>query len=353
MNKKKLGFIFGGVSTESDISLYSAQIILKEIDKEKYEIFPIYIGKNRKWYKYLETNLLKLGEEVKKKEEIENVLKYLQDLDVIFPLMHGLNGEDGSMQGLLQLINKPYVGCGILASALGMDKAYTKIIFEKAGFKQTKYEYIRKYKEKYFYVDKKFNQELLDIDNILIKIKKNLKFPLFVKPSNSGSSIGITKVVKEENLKSAIEYAAKFDSKILIEEEVKGKEVLCAVLGNEEVVASGVGEVKFLDEFYSYSAKYEKALENTLKADISNELAEEIRAQAIKAYKAIDGKGLSRVDFFIEKNTNEIIINEINTIPGFTKTSWYIKLFEASGISFNDLIDKLIDLALENYNKNY
>ena len=225
MNKIKLGLIFGGTSTERDISVCSASTMLKELDKEKYELFPIYIGKNGKWFKYLEKEQkqLQLGEEIENKEEIDNVLKYLESMDVIFPLLHGLNGEDRSIQGLLQLINKPYVGNGILASSLGMDKAYTKIIFEKAGFKQAKYEYIRKYKEKYFYIDKELNQELLDIEDILIKIKNNLKFPLFVKPSNSGSSIGITKVIKEEDLKSAIENASKFDSKILIEEGIEGK----------------------------------------------------------------------------------------------------------------------------------
>ena len=163
MNKIKLGLIFGGTSTERDISVCSASTMLKELDKEKYELFPIYIGKNGKWFKYLEKEQkqLQLGEEIENKEEIDNVLKYLESMDVIFPLLHGLNGEDGSIQGLLQLINKPYVGNGILASSLGMDKAYTKIIFEKAGFKQAKYEYIRKYKEKYFYIDKELNQELL------------------------------------------------------------------------------------------------------------------------------------------------------------------------------------------------
>ena len=250
---------------------------------------------------------------------------------------------------MLEILNKPYVGCGILASGLGLDKAYTKVIFEKAGFKQTKYEYIRKYKEKYFYIDKEFNQELLNIDDIIIKIKKNLKFPLFVKPSNSGSSIGISKVIKEEDLKPAIEYASKFDKKILIEEGVKGKEVVCAVLGNEEVVASGVGEIRFLGDFYNFNSKYLHPLDKKLKADIPDELAEKIRAQAIKAFKAIDGKGLSRIDFFIEEKTNEIIINEINTMPGFTKSSWYAKLFKAYGICWKDLINKFIDLAIENH----
>lgn len=352
MKKTKLGLIFGGISTESDLTVWSAQVLLKNLDKEKYEVFPIYLGKDRKWYKYLETQYLDLGDELKNKEEILNIIKYLEDLDVIFPHVCGKGGEDGTIQGLIQSINKPYVGCGILASCLGLDKAYAKIIFEKAGFKQAKYEYIRKYKDRYYYVDKKMNQELLDIDEILFKIKQNLKFPLYVKPSNSGSSFGITKVFVEENLKSAIENASKFDSKILIEEEVKGREVECAVLGNEEVLASGVGEIKYTEDFYTYSEKFTKTEPNTeAKADLSKELTDKIRALAIKAFKAIDGRGLSRVDFFIEKKTNEIYINEINTMPGFSTHSMYPQLFEASGISFKELLNKIIDLALENHKK--
>lgn len=348
MKKTKLGLIFGGISTESDLTVWSAQVLLKNLDKEKYEVFPIYLGKDRKWYKYLETQYLDLGDELKNKEEILNIIKYLEDLDVIFPHVCGKGGEDGTIQGLIQSINKPYVGCGILASCLGLDKAYAKIIFEKAGFKQAKYEYIRKYKDRYYYVDKKMNQELLDIDEILFKIKQNLKFPLYVKPSNSGSSFGITKVFVEENLKSAIENASKFDSKILIEEEVKGREVECAVLGNEEVLASGVGEIKYTEDFYTYSEKFTKTEPNTeAKADLSKELTDKIRALAIKAFKAIDGRGLSRVDFFIEKKTNEIYINEINTMPGFSTHSMYPQLFEASGISFKELLNKIIDLAFE------
>lgn len=352
MKKTKLGLIFGGISTESDLTVWSAQTILKNLDKEKYEVFPIYLGKDRKWYKYLETQYLDLGDELKNKKEILNIISYLEDLDIIFPHVCGKGGEDGTIQGLIQSINKPYVGCGILASCLGLDKAYSKIIFEKAGIKQAKYEYIRKYEDRYYYIDKNMNQELLDIDEILFKIKQNLKFPLYVKPSNSGSSFGITKVFVEENLKSAIENASKFDSKILIEEEVKGREVECAVLGNEEVLASGVGEIKYTEDFYTYSEKFTKTESNTeVKADLSKELTDKIRALAIKAFKAIDGRGLSRVDFFIEKKTNEIYINEINTMPGFSTHSLYPQLFEASGISFTELLNKIIDLALENHKK--
>ena len=301
---------------------------------------------------FLETKYLDLGDEIKNKKEIENIISYLEDLDIIFPHVCGKGGEDGTIQGLIQSINKPYVGCGILASCLGLDKAYTKIIFEKAGIKQAKYEFIRKYGDRYYYVDKNMNQELLDIDEILLKIKQNLKFPLYLKPSNSGSSFGISKVFVEENLKSAIEDASKFDSKILIEEEVKGREVECAVLGNEEVLASGVGEIKYTEDFYTYSEKFTKTEPNTeVKADLSKELTDKIRALAIKAFKAIDGRGLSRVDFFVEKKTNEIFINEINTMPGFSDHSMYPQLFKASGISFKELLNKIIDLAWESHKK--
>jgi D-alanine-D-alanine ligase len=352
MKKTKVGLIFGGISTESDLTLWSAQTILKNLDREKYEVFPIYLGKDRKWYKYLETKYLELGEKFNNKEEILNIIKYLDDLDVIFPHLTGKGGEDGSIQGLMECINKPYVGCGILASCIGLDKVYSKIIFEKAGINQAKYEYIRKDGEKYYYIDKQLNQELLDIDEILVKIKKNLKFPLFVKPSNSGSSFGVSKVQFEENLKSAIENASKFDSKILIEEGIEGREVECAVLGNEEVLASGVGEVRYKEDFYTYSEKFTKSEPNTEAiADISKELNEKIRSLAIKAFKAIDGRGISRIDFFIEKKTNNIYINEINTMPGFSHRSMYPQLFEARGISYKELLSKIIDLALNIHKK--
>ena len=229
------------------------------------------------------------------------------------------------------------------------EKAYCKILFERAGFKQTKYEYIKKYKEKYFYVDKQFNEELLDIDYIIIKIRNNLKYPLFVKPSNAVSSFGVTKVLSEENLKSAIEEAAKIAPKILIEEEIMGREFEYSVLGNEEVIISEIGEIKSEGDFYSNTEKFYKPNKNDLKPDIPKEIADKIKAQAIKAFKIIYGRGLARVDFFLEKNTNEVYINEINVMPGFTPNSMYPKLFEASGIKIKDLLNKIIDLALENH----
>ncbi len=346
---KKLGVIFGGMSTENEVSCISANSILKNLDRTKYEIYPIYIDKNGDWYKYIENDeTIKLGDRVECKEKITNIIEYLKKLDILFPVLHGLYGEDGTIQGLFELVKRPYVGCRVLASSIGMDKVYSKIVFDKAGLNQTKYEYIRKYKDKYIYIDKKFNEIILSIDEVTKKIIENLKFPMFVKPSNSGSSVGINMAKDENELKKFIEYASKFDNKILIEEGIDGREIECAVLGNEEVVASCIGEIKSADEFYSYDAKYKNQESRTLiPADISDELSCEIKKQAIKAFKAIDGKGLSRVDFFIEKDTNKIYINEINTLPGFTNISMYPKLFEASGITYKELLNKLIELTNE------
>ena len=335
MSKTKLGIIFGGMSTENEISIISSKSILQNLDTTKYEIYPIYIDKDGKWYK-----------EEQKINKITNIIEYLQKLDILFPVLHGLYGEDGTIQGLFELLKKPYVGCGVLASSIGMDKVYTKIIFEKAGLKQTKYEYIRKYKNKYIYVNKTFDEETLTIEQAVEKISTNLKYPMFIKPSNSGSSVGINKAKNKEELKKYIEYASKYDTKILIEEEIIGKEVECAVLGNEEIITSCIGEIKSAEEFYSYNAKYNNKKSKTqIPANIPEEISEKIKKQAIKAFKAINGKGLSRVDFFIKENTNEIYINEINTMPGFTSISMYPKLFEQSGIPYKALLDKIIELT--------
>lgn len=236
-------------------------------------------------------------------------------------------------------------GVGVLASSVGMDKVYTKIIFDKAGLKQAKYEYIRKYDDKYIYVNKNFDEEVLTLEEVAKKVETKIKYPMFIKPSNSGSSVGVNKARNKEELKQYIKHASEFDNKILIEEGIVGREVECAVLGKEEVIASVVGEVKSAEEFYSYEAKYENEQSKTqIPADIAKELSDEIRKQAIKAFKAINGKGLSRVDFFIEEKTKQIYINEINTLPGFTKISMYPKLFEATGINYSELLDKLITI---------
>lgn len=345
MNKIKLGVIFGGMSTENEVSCISGASVIKHLNKEKYKIFPIYIDKIGNWYKVKIEDIEKF-EELENKEHIENITEYLKQMDVIFPVLHGLYGEDGTIQGLFELLKIPYVGCGVLASSVGMDKVYTKIIFEKAEINQAKYIYIRKYNEKYIYIDEKFNEKILELENITKISEEKLKFPVFVKPSNSGSSVGISKAHNTEELKNAIVEAGRYDNKILIEEGIVGKEVECAVLGNEDVISSCVGEIKAADEFYSYDAKYNNEDSKTLiPAEISEKKSKEIQKLAIKAFKAISGKGLSRVDFFIEDKTEKIYINEINTLPGFTSISMYPKLFEAVGIPYEKLLDNLIELA--------
>ena len=341
MQSIKLGIIFGGMSTENEVSIKSAQSILKNINQKKYDIYPIFLGENGIWYQWE-------SERQVKKEKIENIFEYLKKLDILFPVLHGLYGEDGSIQGMFKLLKKPFVGCGILASSVGMDKVYTKIIFEKARLKQAPYEFIKKYKKDYILVNDILEGEKLKIEEAVEKVSGNLKFPMFIKPSNSGSSIGISKAHNKQELKEAIIYAAKFDPKILIEQGIKGKEVECAVLGNEEVIASCVGEVKSAEEFYSYDAKYNNTASKTeIPAHLPENITEEIRKQAIKAFKAIDGKGLSRVDFFLEEGSKEIYINDINNFTGFTNISMYPKLWEASGIPYETLLDRIIELSTE------
>lgn len=348
MKKSKLGVVFGGMSTENEVSCVSAVSVIKNLNKDKYEIFPVYLDKKGEWFQVLnfEENEKK-GDFLKDKEVIDNVIEFLKTFDVIFPVLHGLYGEDGTIQGLLELLKIPYVGCGVLASSVGMDKIYSRVIFDKAGLNQTKYIYVRKYRENYIYIDEEFNEKRLGIEEVSNLIIEKIEFPMFVKPSNSGSSVGISKVHNKEELENAIQNASKFDVKILIEEGIDGREVECAVLGNEDVISSCVGEIKAADEFYSYDAKYNNQESKVcIPADISEEKSEEIQRLAIKAFKAIDGRGLSRVDFFVEKGTDKVLINEINTLPGFTSISMYPKLFEVVGVGYSELLDRLIELAI-------
>lgn len=348
MRKLKLGVVFGGMSTENEVSCVSAVSVIKNLDKQRYEIFPIYLDKKGEWFQVLnfEENEKK-GNFLYDKKVIDNVIEFLKTFDVIFPVLHGLYGEDGTIQGLLELLKIPYVGCGVLASSVGMDKIYSRVIFDKAGLNQTKYIYVRKYKDNYIYIDEKFNEKRLGIEEVSNLIIEKIEFPMFVKPSNSGSSVGISKVHNKEELENAIQNASKFDVKILIEEGIDGREVECAVLGNEDVISSCVGEIKAADEFYSYDAKYNNQESKVcIPADIPEEKSEEIQRLAIKAFKAIDGSGLSRVDFFVEKGTDKVLINEINTLPGFTSISMYPKLFEVVGVGYSELLDRLIELAI-------
>lgn len=345
----KVGVIFGGMSTEHDVSKVSGTSIIKNLDESKYDIYPIYIDKSGIWYKYSDPKkeILTVDSQVQVSEKIENIIEYLKTLDVIFPVLHGLYGEDGTIQGLFELLKIPYVGCKVLASCVGMDKVYTKIILQKANINQAKYAYIRKYNEKYIYVDDEFNETILSLKDVSTTVAKKLGFPLFIKPSNSGSSVGVNKAKNLEELENYIEYASNFDKKILIEEFIDGYEVECAVLGNEDVKASTVGQILPAEEFYSFDAKYKNSNSALcIPANIPENISKEIQKLAVKAFKAIDGKGLSRVDFFVDKKTNTILLNEINTLPGFTSISMYPKLWEHAGIRYSDLLDELIKLSL-------
>ena len=346
---KKLGVIFGGMSTENKVSCVSGASVIRNLNKEKYEIFPIFIDENGNWFK---VKMQADGEiKIDDKEQIENIVEYIKQMDVIFPVLHGLYGEDGTIQGLFELLKIPYVGCGVLASSIGMDKVYTKIIFDKAEINQTKYVYIRKYDDKYIYVDDSFNEKIMELNEVSDLVTEKLNFPMFVKPSNSGSSVGVKKANDVNELKLAIENASKYDRKIIIEEGIKGKEVECAILEKkDEIIASTVGEIKSAEEFYSFDAKYNIPNSQTIiPAKIEKKLIEEIQKNAIKAFKSIDGRGLARVDFFIEEGTNNIYINEINTMPGFTKISMYPKLFESDKISYSELLDILINYAINKF----
>ena len=352
MSKLKLGVIFGGMSTEHYVSITSGTSVIKNLNKGKYEIYPIYIDKDGKWYEYSkkisEIDILQVGEEIEEKVLISNPIEYLQECDVIFPVLHGLYGEDGTIQGMLEMLKKPYIGCKVLSSSICMDKAYAKIIFEKARINQAKYVYVKKENEKYVYVDKNFNEEKCSLEEIANIVEEKLSYPVYVKPSNSGSSVGIKKAHNKEELINSVKYAGEFDRKILIEENINGREVECAVLGNEDARASCVGEILPAEDFYTFDAKYKNAESRVvMPVEIPENISEEIRRTAIKAFKVADCTGLSRVDFFIENNTNRVIINEINTLPGFTQISMYPKLWEKMGVNYSELLDKLIELAIK------
>ena len=352
MKKIKLGVIFGGMSTEHDVSIVSGTSIIKNLNKDIYDITPIYIDKNGDWFLYNKNvndiEIFKIGESPLELQKIENPIELLKKINVAFPVLHGLYGEDGTIQGLFELIKLPYVGCKVLSSSVCMDKVYTKVVLEKADIKQVEYTYVRRFGEKYIFIDDKFNEKILDVKEICEKVIEKCGLPVFVKPSNSGSSVGINKAKNVEELSKALDYASLFDKKIIIEKAVDAQELECAVIGNENVDVSCVGEILPAEEFYSFDAKYNNSDSRVLlPADIDIEISEKIRNIARKAFKAVDGRGLARVDFFVDKNTKEVFLNEINTMPGFTKISMYPQLWEKCGKSYSNLLDELIQLALE------
>ena len=360
-NKLKVGVIFGGRSGEHEVSLVSANSIMRALNPDKYEAIPVGITRQGSWMvgvkpeAMLEHTKAKgclalagiaCGKASLNCDPTNKGLMLLDQprsqeaikLDVLFPIIHGTYGEDGTLQGMLELADMPYVGCGVLASAAGMDKTVAKRLFNDAGINVAPYQEVlrsawRKQPEK-----------------IMSEIENSLGYPCFVKPVNSGSSVGISKAKNRSTLKEAMDLAAKYDRKILIESFINGREIEVSVLGNDNPIASLPGEIVPCNEFYDYSAKYiDGKSELNIPADIPAEITEDIRNQAIKAYRALDCAGMARVDFFLERGSNRIIINEINTIPGFTSISMYPKLWEATGISYTELVDKLVELALERY----
>lgn len=350
MGKIKLGVIFGGTSTEHEVSIVSGTSVIKNLNKEKYEIYPIYISKDGEWFHYMkpvqDIEIFEIGEQPKELEKISNEFETLKKQDIIFPVLHGLYGEDGTIQGLLELLKVPYVGCKVLASGICMDKVYAKMIFEKANINQAKAVVVNT-KNGYTYVDEELNHISTTIEEICKIVNEKLKYPVFVKPSNSGSSVGVSKAENDEELKNSIQEAAKYDKEILIEQGINGKEIECAVLGMDDVKASCVGQILSADEFYDYDSKYKNAESKTIiPADVSKEISEKIRKTAIKAFKAVKGSGLARVDFFVDKETDEIYLNEINTMPGFTNISMYPKLWENCGLTYSKLLDRLIEQEL-------
>jgi len=355
MDKRiRVGILFGGKSAEHEVSLQSAKSIFEAIDKDKYEVILIGIDKQGNWYLSESSTLLSHADNPKP-IELSDADKSIvlvpgdhgkqlislsggepsRPVDVIFPILHGTYGEDGTVQGLLKLADIPFVGAGVLGSAVGMDKDVMKRLLRDSGLPIAKF----------LVFDRR---EQIDFEHV----KRELGLPVFVKPANLGSSVGINKANDKEGFEHAVDDALKYDNKILIEEFVKGREIECSVLGNEDPVASIPGEIIPKHEFYSYETKYidDDGALLEIPAKLPDNIVDKIQKLAVKTFKALCCEGMGRVDFFL-KDDGEVIVNEINTIPGFTSISMYPKLWEASGIKYTELIDKLIQLAIDRFER--
>lgn len=350
--KETLVVLFGGQSSEHVVSCMSAANVIDQIDKNKYDLLLIGITEEGQWiltpsvdeirndtWRSGKTHAVLSPDATKKCVIISegDVTKEVK-VDMVFPVLHGLRGEDGTVQGLLELARIPYVGCGVLASAVSMDKLYTKLIVDSLGIRQADYVPVRR-------------SQLQDMDSVIASVENKLSYPVFVKPSNAGSSRGVNKADNREELVFALNEAAKHDRKILVEETIIGHEVECAVFGGglQEVKASGVGEIMAAAEFYDFDAKYYNAESKTVvDPELPGNAAEDVRKAAVEIFQAVDGYGLSRVDFFVT-DAGEVVFNEINTLPGFTAISMYPMLWEARGISKPQLVDDLINHAKERY----
>ena len=347
MNKKNVAVIFGGNSSEHSVSCISCQTVIKNIDTELYNVILVGITKEGKWLLVENIDEIKndtwretgkkaiLSPDSTTKELLVFDEKGMESIsvDVIFPVLHGPNGEDGTIQGLFELARIPYVGCGVLASAVSMDKFYTKIVVDHiGGIRQAQFVGVHR-------------ADLKDMDSVIAEVEEKLEYPVFVKPSCAGSSNGVSKAKDREALIAALELAAEHDSKILVEETINGREVECAVLGVDEVKASGIGEILAAGDegFYTFDSKYNNAESQTITdPDLPEGVAEHIRTSALRIFKAVSGSGLSRVDFFVEHGTGDVVFNEINTLPGFTSISMYPMLWAARGIETKELVNQLL-----------
>jgi D-alanine-D-alanine ligase len=365
--KIRVGVIFGGRSGEHDVSLRSARAVMAALDPERYEVVPLGITREGRWLSGGDPLAqLESGSELARLEgragqgDVEAAGSELATvgsavppaftsgreggsgqgpIDVVFPVLHGPRGEDGTVQGMLELADVPYVGAGVLASAVAMDKAMTKTILAQHGIPQAPWLLL---------LARDWGRDRQAVEE---RIGRELGYPCFVKPANMGSSVGITKVHHAGELAAALDLAAAYDRKLVVEAGVDARELEISVLGNDDPIASAISEIEPTHEFYDYAAKYvdEDGARFTLPAQIPRAKAEELRDLAIRAYKAIDCAGMARVDFFLERGTERILLNEINTIPGFTAISQYPKMWEASGLPFNQLVERLIELAAERH----
>jgi D-alanine-D-alanine ligase len=377
VKRLRVGVLYGGRSGEHEVSLASAASVFANVDRTRYEPVPIRIEKDGRWAladkppavmvagDVIEQARLEAARPVREGREVHFVARPSEEtilsidrsrgrdsdsdlptatvtglaLDVIFPMLHGPYGEDGTIQGLLELANVPYVGCGVLASAVGMDKAVMKVLFAARGLPVCPYRVILRHEWE------------RSSERIAADLEKALKYPMFVKPANLGSSVGISKAKDEAGLRGAMTLAGSFDRKIVVEGAVpNAREIECAVLGNDEPEASVPGEIIPSREFYDYEAKYlDEGSKSVVPADLPKKLADQVRKLSVEAFKAIDGAGMSRVDFLLERGSGKLFVNEVNTIPGFTTISMFAKLWAASGVDYPALLDRLIALAVQRH----
>ena len=353
MKKRSVCILFGGISPEHEVSLRSAESVLNNINREKYNVFPVGITKEGDWILFGgdDYSLLPSGQwlnhPANRRATIspirgQGLLTFEGDcvvrehIDIVFPVLHGENGEDGAMQGLLQMAGIPYVGPHVSASAVAMDKTLTKLVVDNANITQAAWKLVRS------------TEAEERMDRVLDSLEKQFSYPMFVKPAGTGSSVGVSKASDREGLREALLAAGVYDQKILVEEFIHGREVEVAVMGNDSPVASICGEIDSGADFYDYDSKYVTDTSTAyIPARIPENVAEQVRDAAVKVYSAIGCQGLSRVDFFVTYEENRVVFNEINTLPGFTSISMYPKLFAASGIPYSELIDELLRLAME------